>query len=59
MNMNNTMYRNDIKNRSRKTIWFNSLFFKLSNINVDKYFLGLIDKHFKKDNSLSNIIAIM
>ena len=49
----NNNYRN--KNRKRKIIWFNPLFGKLSNINIGKYFLNLIDKHFKRDNPLSKI----
>ena len=31
------------KNRKRKIIWFNPTFCKLTNINVGKYFLKLID----------------
>ena len=34
------------KNRKRKIIWFNPTFCTLVNINVGKYFLKLIDKHF-------------
>ena len=49
----NDNYRN--KNRKRKIIWFNSPFYKLSNINIRKYFKDLINKHFKKDNPLSKI----
>ena len=37
-------------------IWFNPSFWKLSNINIGKYFLGLINKHFKDDNLLRKII---
>ena len=35
------------KNRKRKIIWFNPPFCKLANIDVGKYFLRLIDKHFR------------
>ena len=38
------------KNRKRKIIWFNPHFCKLASINVGKYFLKLIDKHFKHNN---------
>ena len=40
------------KNRKRKIIWFNPPFCILASINVGKYFLKLIDKHFKHDNIL-------
>ena len=43
------------KNRKRKIIWFNPPFCKLANIDVGKYFLRLIDKHFKQDNILHKI----
>ena len=43
ININNKM--NNI-NRSRKIIWFNPPFCKLTNINIGKYFLNLINKHF-------------
>ena len=43
------------KNRKRKIIWFNPPFCKLANIDVGKYFLRLIDKHFKQDNLLHKI----
>ena len=42
----------DHKNRKRKIIWFTSPFCRLASINVGKYFLKLIDKHFKYDNIL-------
>ena len=45
----------DHKNRKRKIIWFNTLFCQLATINVGKYFLKLIDKHFKHDNILYKI----
>ena len=51
--MNNKISKNI--NRCRNIIWFNPPFCKLSNINIGKYFLGLINKHFKDDN-LDNII---
>ena len=41
------------KNRKRKIIWFTpSSFCRLASINVCKYFLKLIDKHFKHSNIL-------
>ena len=43
------------KNRHIKIILFNPPFCKLTNINIGKYFLNLIDKHFPKNNSLSII----
>ena len=45
------------KNRKRKIIWFNPPppFCRLVSINVGKYFLKLIDKHFKHDNILHKI----
>ena len=33
------------KNRNRKVIWFNLPFCKLTNINIGKYFLNLLDGH--------------
>ena len=42
-------------NRKRKIIRFNPPFGKLASINVGKYFLKLIDKHFKQDNILHKI----
>ena len=50
---NNYVQKN--KNRKRKIIWFNPPFCKLANIDVGKYFLRLIDKHFKQDNILHKI----
>ena len=35
------------KNKKIKIVWFNPLFCRLASINVGKYFLKLIDKHFK------------
>ena len=43
------------KNRKRKIIWLNPPFCRLASINVCKYFLKLIDKHFKHDNILHEI----
>ena len=52
MNLKNTKCNNkeiSRKNRKRKIIWFNPpLFCKLVNINIGKYFLKLIDKHFNQ-----------
>ena len=45
----------DHKNKKIKIIWFNPPFCKLASINVGKYFLKLIDKHFKHDNILHKI----
>ena len=50
---NSTMVK--FNNRNRKLIWFNPLFCKLTNINIGKYFLNLLDRHFNKDNPLSKI----
>ena len=43
------------KHRKRKVICFSPTFCQLSNINISKYFLKLIDRHFNKDNPLSKI----
>ena len=43
------------KNRKRKIIWFNPLFCRLTNINIGKYFLKLVDKHFKHRSKLHKI----
>ena len=51
----NDNYDQKNKNRKRKIIWFNRPFCKLANIDVGKYFLRLIDKHFKQDNILHKI----
>ena len=45
----------DHKNRKRKIIWFKAPFCRPASINVGKYFLKLIDKHFKHDNILHKI----
>ena len=42
--------KNINKNTRRDIIWFNPSFCKLSNINIGKYFRGLIDKLFKDDS---------
>ena len=54
--MNNKINKNMNKNRCRNIIWFITHFCKLSNINTGKYFLGLINKHFRDDNPLGKII---
>ena len=51
------------KNRNRRVIWFNFPFCKLTNINIGKYFLYLLDRHFNRDNPLGkffnrNIVKI-
>ena len=46
--LGNSSYK--YKNRYRKIIWFNLPFSKLPNINIRKYFLNLIDKHFLKNH---------
>ena len=43
------------KNRKRNIIWSNPPFCRLACINVGKYLLKLIDKHFKHDNILHKI----
>ena len=43
------------KNRKRKIIWFNPIFCKLSNINIEKYFFELIDKLLNQYNMLHKI----
>ena len=43
------------KNRNRKVVWFNPPFCKLANIDMGKYFLHILDKHFNRDNPLSRI----
>ena len=60
--MNNTNNSNELrnsyyenKNKHRKIIWFKLPFYKLTNLNIDKYFVNLIDKHFQKNNILSKI----
>ena len=55
INKENNNYIQKNKNRKRKIIWFNPTFCKLANIDVGKYFLRLIDKHFKQDNILHKI----
>ena len=39
----------------KKIIWLNPTFCRLTSINIGKYFLKLIDKHFKYDNILHKI----
>ena len=55
INKENNNYDQKNRNRKRKIIWFNPTFCKLANIDVGKYFLKLIDKHFKQDNILHKI----
>ena len=43
INVNNKINTNINKNRRRNIIWFNPLFGKLYNIDIGKYFLGLIN----------------
>ena len=43
------------KNRNRKVVWFNPPFCKLTNINIGRHFLHLLDKHFNRGNPLSRI----
>ena len=57
--MDDEISKNFNKNTHRNIIWFNTPFCKLSNINIGKYFLNLINKHFKDDNPLRKIIRIM
>ena len=55
IDMYNRINKNTEKNR-RRNIWFTPFFWKLSNINIGKYFLDLINKHFEDDNSHRKII---
>ena len=50
--MDNKINININKNRHRNIIWFDLPFSKLSNINIGKYFQGLISKYVKDDNPL-------
>ena len=43
------------KNRNRKVVWFNPPFCKLTNINIGRYFLHLLDKHFNRVGFLIEI----
>ena len=54
--MDNRINKHINKNRRRNIMWFNPPFCKLSNINIGKYYLGLINKHFKDDNLRRKII---
>ena len=49
---NNNHSNRSGKNRNRRVIWFNPPFCKLTIMNIGKYFLNLLDKHFNRDNSL-------
>ena len=40
------------KNKNCSVIWFKMPFCKLTNINIVKYFLNLLDRHFTWDNPL-------
>ena len=51
-NNNEINKENKRKNRKRKIIWFNPPLSRLTNINIGKYFLKLVDKHFKHGNKL-------
>ena len=46
---------NSTKRRSRKIIWFNPPYNKNVATNVGKYFLMLVDKHFKRNHRLRKI----
>ena len=52
---NNNYSNRQGNNRNRIVVWFNPLFCKLTNINIGRYFLNLLDRHFNKDNPLSKI----
>ena len=54
-NNNEINKENKCENRKRKIIWFNPPFCRLTNINIGKYFLKLVDKHFKHGNKLQKI----
>ena len=51
--LGNRYFKN--QNRHRKIKCFKPPFRKLTNINIGKYFLNLIDKTFPKNNILSKI----
>ena len=52
---NNNNNHSNRRGRNRKVIWFNLPFCKLTNIDIGKYFLHLLDKHFNRDNPLRKI----
>ena len=54
-NINNNHSNRWGKNRNRSVIRFNLPFCKLTNINIGKYFLNLLDRHFNRDNPLRKI----
>ena len=56
MNMDNKISKKINKNRRRNIIWFNTPFCKLYDINIGKYFLGLINKHLKMITPLRKMI---
>ena len=41
-----------MKNKNRRVIWFNMQFCRLTNFNIGKYFLNLLDRHLNRDNPL-------
>ena len=59
INMDNKIRTSVYKNRHRNIIWFNPHFGEFPNINIGKYFLGLIRKRFRDDNRLRKIIPAM
>ena len=56
-NNNEINKENKRKNRKRKIIWFTPPFCRLTNINIGKYFLKLVDKHFKHGNKLQKYLT--
>ena len=54
-NNNNDHSNRRGRNRNRKVIWFNPPFCKLTNTNIGKYFLHILDKNFNRDNLLRKI----
>ena len=52
---NNNNIDRKYKNRKRKIIWFNLPFCKRFTINIGRYFLNIVNKHFYKENPLSRI----
>ena len=55
VNIDNKISKN-FNNKHRNIIWFNPPFCKLSNINMGKYILSLISKHFKDSYSFRKTI---
>ena len=56
INMYYRINKNINKNRCRNIIWLKPPFHNLSNIDIGKYFLDLLNKHFKDYNHLRKII---